>query len=354
MFQTLTKVWQILLILIYTTISLPSIFAYGSSESFVSFPESDTSQSVYSYNEAGYRLWKEVHQSIADQGFEWKEPIAYYLNEGISENTHPEDKKEFIIQKYLKELLKEGSTSQDKKYDTCIIDTVEKRSLTPQLIKQTAKICAKGAYGSYFDGKKYTTREETLMFLSRYYKTPYQIKGVFANGTFTAMKNQNTSINIKNVKPNAWYTPFLVGAIEVGYIQSGSTWEIAKEASDTQIAILHILYKNKYPLREEALGQPNEENTDIDNFLEEIFTVSDRQDSFSLEEQKSLIRKALFVYHDMNNSYPNSLDEIKDIPFYNEQSEKYETITQSHIDTFKSNFKYTKTNEDYTLINTLS
>lgn len=126
--------------------------------------------------EQNYNMWKLIHQSVADKGFEWAAPTSHYLDGNMPKNTNFVSVQNAMLQEYLQELIKEGSTAQDRKYDSCIFDALSQKTLSTKILRSTAKSCAKSAYGTYFTGKEYTTREEVLMLLSRYYNTPYAIQ----------------------------------------------------------------------------------------------------------------------------------------------------------------------------------
>ena len=103
--------------------------------------------------------------------------------------------------------------------------------------KAIAKACAEEFYGSYFEGKGYTTREEFLMMLF----TMFGEKNVGFHGNFTADGSyvENTSdtfiTGYANISASAWYASYLKLARYMGLVDTTETkWQVGKLVSDRE------------------------------------------------------------------------------------------------------------------------
>lgn len=103
------------------------------------------------------------------------------------------------------------------------------------IIKNIAKVCAQNAYGTYFHGKKYTTREEYLLLASTVFGSGYQIPGTFTSRTEYSHSGLISLSGYHNVSPRAWFSPLLKEGTELGMIQAGNQWSIAKEVTEQDI-----------------------------------------------------------------------------------------------------------------------
>lgn len=102
-------------------------------------------------------------------------------------------------------------------YSECVrIETDNSFGIDGELIEETiedelrdiAKYCAVEYLGSYFDGKKYTTREEMLMFLFTMFDEEIYLPGYFQNEQFV-FDGDETEVPFENISSQAWFAPYL-------------------------------------------------------------------------------------------------------------------------------------------------
>ena len=122
-------------------------------------------------------------------------------------------------------------------------DTIEDKDIKE--LKSIAKSCAKEYYGSYFDGKSYTTREEFLMLLFTLFdEKDVAIQGSFTeNGKYVKNPNEESETGYSNVDPKSWYASYLRLASYLGIVDiEDETWKIAKALSDQEAIEMLSLY----------------------------------------------------------------------------------------------------------------
>lgn len=98
---------------------------------------------------------------------------------------------------------------------------------------------------------------------------------------------------------------------------------MAQEITDMEIESLNLLYAASYNIKEE--------NTN------------------SIEDQEKTLRKVIFTYNEIHKKYPENIETLKGTPFYDEKNEIYSVISESHITTFNTNFKYETTTDSYSI-----
>lgn len=173
--------------------------------------------------------WDIIHQTIANQGFTWIGDVANYTN-GILTNN-PNSATGGLIHNCL-------ADEETKVFRT---DTDTENDVVTALAK-LAKHCAVSQYGTYFNGKKYTTREEYLMTLLSLFNEGADMNGYFTKyGKYVAYPGLYTWTGFGNVDPTAWFAPVLVKAKELGLIEKDYQWKIAKPL--TRIEAMEMLVK---------------------------------------------------------------------------------------------------------------
>lgn len=147
--------------------------------------------------------WQLIHQSIVNQGFTWTGIVAPYTNSGISQtNTTP------LNGGLIRNCL------EDEEQKVFRIDSSVDEDIVTGLAK-LAKHCAVTHYGNYFQGKKYTTREEYLMTLFSLFNEDVDLNGYFTKyGKYVPYQGYYTFSGFGNVSPTAWFAPVLVKAKE--------------------------------------------------------------------------------------------------------------------------------------------
>lgn len=108
-------------------------------------------------------------------------------------------------------------------------------------LKNIAKYCATEFYGSYFEGKSYTTREEVLMLLFTMFDEDVALPGYF-DGTSFVFDGEETDVPFENVSSRAWYAPYVSRAYAYLMTEDESTWKIAAEITDEDISMMLDMY----------------------------------------------------------------------------------------------------------------
>ena len=119
-------------------------------------------------NPALYSPWELLHRGPMIDGFQWTGEIAQYITPHMYDGT-PFAPKDIIGTTSMTDFLVEDATN----YSECLTnefylsfglgERIESSDILE--LKAIAKSCAQQFYGTYFDGKSYTTREEYLMML---------------------------------------------------------------------------------------------------------------------------------------------------------------------------------------------
>ncbi len=314
--------------------------------------------------------WMAFHMGVANMGFVWKDPIInQYL--GFTSGT-------------VSALDRETYIDQNVKYELCLQEILAEETLENEkdmsTLKMTAKKCAKQAYGTYFNGKSYTTREEVLLLLNVYFDTKVYLTGIFTETSFVALKNKNQK----------WYTPFIEKVKS-----DNQEWKVAKEISDEEAFAFFNMYKksdkkkskteiqlkNKYEnifsafaratpslkgvqntaVKKEApvVNTPKKEEVKKEEIAEIINQTQKKEENkTTTQTQKTEKKQAstdkqlsnlLSIYKEINSTYPRALDELVGIPFFNNKTGQYEVITQEDVNKFKTQFNTVIKNNSLTL-----
>ncbi len=117
-----------------------------------------------------YTPWELIHRSAMLSGFQWGDEIAQYITPRMYIGTPFADSQQYIGQSNpLGAFLVKDATTyreclQNESYLSYGLgERLEKTDILE--LKAIAKTCAQQFYGTYFDAKTYTTREEYIMML---------------------------------------------------------------------------------------------------------------------------------------------------------------------------------------------
>lgn len=108
-------------------------------------------------------------------------------------------------------------------------------------LRSIAKYCALEFYGNYFNGKKYTTREEMLMMLFTMFDEDVFLPGYFHNNQFIS-DNQFLDIPYSNISYKSWFAPFVTLAYDLVMVEDETTWEVAREVTNKDIEMMITMY----------------------------------------------------------------------------------------------------------------
>ncbi len=187
-----------------------------------------------------YTPWELLHRTPMLAGFMWSGPISQYITPAMYIGTPFEHGgtsmggsnpfSSFLTQApttYAECLSHEAYLSYG------LGDLVESTDIKE--FKSIAKACAKEYYGSYFNGKSYTTREEFLMMLFTIFEEPVTAEGrLNANGWYIP-NEKGIYTHFTNVSPISWYAPYLVLAQDLGLLPPREvSWQTAREISDRE------------------------------------------------------------------------------------------------------------------------
>ena len=176
--------------------------------------------------------WYLFHQMIVNQGFTWTGSVAAFLwNNGTY--TQPTPIFDTHAENYDECVEKEVGYNFRGTQNANVFDT----------LRGIAKHCAQEFYGPYFDGKKYTTREEMLLAIFALFEEWVSLPGEFDDsGNFHGDGFSFAFSWYKNISPTAWYAPYLKRAKSIGMLADETSWQSAKEISDDEIMTYLEMY----------------------------------------------------------------------------------------------------------------
>ena len=195
-----------------------------------------------------YTPWELIHRSAMLSGFQWSGEIANFITPNMYIGTPFADSRQYIGQTNpLASFLVEDATT----YSECLEnesylsyglgERLEKTDILE--LKAIAKICAQQFYGTYFDGKPYTTREEYLMMLMTMFGEDISVAGEFTNDGKYIAAGPGVESGFENVNPTAWYSPYLAYADEIGILSTDEIkWQMAKAITDIEAIDMLSLY----------------------------------------------------------------------------------------------------------------
>ncbi len=192
-------------------------------------------------------------------GFEWTGPIAEFITPQMYIGTPLAGNSAYLGQTlestnpYSETLMSDPTT-----YSECIQnesylsyglgERIESTDIKE--LKAIAKACAKKFYGSYFNGKSYTTREEYLMMLLTMFGEDVSFDGQFTTDGKYREIGVGFESHFTNIPATTWYAPYLGRAYDLALIPSDeTTWIVAQEISDTEaidILALYTAYRMDY------------------------------------------------------------------------------------------------------------
>ena len=195
-----------------------------------------------------YTPWELIHRSAMLSGFQWSGEIANFITPNMYIGTPFADSRQYIGQTNpLASFLVEDATTyreclQNESYLSYGLgERIEKTDILE--LKVIAKTCAQQFYGTYFDGKTYTTREEYLMMLMTMFGEDVSVDGEFTeDGQFVAA-GPGVESGFENVQANAWYSPYLAYADEIGILSTDEVkWQVARAITDQEAIDMLALY----------------------------------------------------------------------------------------------------------------
>ncbi len=213
-----------------------------------------------------YSSWELVHRIPIMAWFVWTWVIANYIRPAMYIGTDYENKTnleytnthevELIQTNILTENIDPFNSflvEEPTNYNECVKheaylsfglgDSVENKDIKE--LKAIAKSCAKEYYGSYFNGKSYTTREEFLMLLfTLFNEQDVGIPWTFTeDGKYIKNPDHESETGYKNVDPKSWYASYLKLASYLGIVENeNGVWQIAKAISDQEAIEILSLY----------------------------------------------------------------------------------------------------------------
>ena len=192
--------------------------------------------------------WELVHRSAILSGFQWGGEIANYITPNMYIGTPFATSQQYIGQSNpLGEFLVEDATT----YSECLEnesylsyglgERLEKTDILE--LKAIAKTCAQQFYGTYFDGKTYTTREEYIMMLMTMFGEDVSVDGEFTDDGRFVPAGPGVESGFENVRANAWYSPYLAYADEIGILSTDEVkWQVARAITDQEAIDMLALY----------------------------------------------------------------------------------------------------------------
>lgn len=200
-------------------------------------------------NNIVYTPWEMIHRTPMLAGFMWTGPIANYITPNMYIGTPFGNGAGYIgSTNPLAEYLIGESTN----YEECLRNEsfisfglgqrIENSDVKE--LKAIAKICAKEFYGSYFEGKSYTTREEFLMMLfTMFEESQVGFQWHFENGNYIKSQNDGSITGYSNVDSQSWYASYLKLARYLTMVDPDErTWQAGKSITDTEAVEMLALY----------------------------------------------------------------------------------------------------------------
>jgi hypothetical protein len=188
-----------------------------------------------------YTPWELMHRTAMIQGFSWTWWVANYITPAMYIGTP--------IQTNMNTLGYDATLGATN-YSECVrmeIDTsfgiggelIEKN--TESELRSIAKYCAIEYRGTYFEGKKYTTREEMLMMLFVMFDEGVYLPGYFNKKQFI-FDGEETETNYNNVWTRTWFAPYISLASDLGMVEDIWNWSTAKMVTDSDIQLMLNMY----------------------------------------------------------------------------------------------------------------
>lgn len=193
--------------------------------------------------EAAYNVltsWEIMHRTPMLVGFMWIGEIAKFITPAMYIGTPFADNRDYMW-------AGNPSASDISDDPTTYTECIQHQSYLSfglgerisdsdtEELKLIAKSCAQEFYGSYFEWKEYTTREEFLMMMFAMFEEPVDLEWEFTE--------QGEYIPYSEDASKVWYTPFVTLAQDLWLFPSEtSEWIPAQEVSDEDIITALSLY----------------------------------------------------------------------------------------------------------------
>ena len=195
-----------------------------------------------------FTSWELIHRSAMLSGFQWSGEIAQfitphmYVGTPFADNTSYASQSSPLGQFLVKDATTYSECLQNESYLSYGLgERIEKTDILE--LKAIAKTCAQQFYGTYFDGKPYTTREEYIMMLMTMFGENVSVDGKFTEDGKYISTGDGVESGFDNVRATAWYSPYLAFADEIGILSTDEmNWSVAKAITDTEAIEMLSLY----------------------------------------------------------------------------------------------------------------
>ena len=200
-------------------------------------------------NNITYTAWEMIHRTPMLAGFMWTGPIANYITPNMYIGTPFGNGAGYLgsTNPFAQFLIGESTNYEECLRNESFISfglgqRIESTDIKE--LKAIAKICAKEFYGSYFEGKSYTTREEFLMMLfTMFEEEQVGFQGHFENGNYVKSRNDGSITGYSNVDSHSWYASYLKLARYLTMVDPDeTTWQTGKSITDTEAVEMLALY----------------------------------------------------------------------------------------------------------------
>lgn len=214
----------------------------------VTTPELNAPNDIIS-NNIVYTPWEMLHRTPMLAGFMWTGPIANYITPNMYIGTPFGNGAGYLgsTNPFAQYLIGESTSYEECLRNESFISfglgqSIENSDVRE--LKAIAKICAKEFYGSYFEGKSYTTREEFLMMLfTMFEEDQVGFQWHFENGNYIKSNKDGSITGYSNVDSHIWYASYLKLARYLTMVDPDErTWQAGKSITDTEAVEMLALY----------------------------------------------------------------------------------------------------------------
>ena len=211
-----------------------------------------------------YTPWELIHRSAMLSGFQWTGDIAQFITPRMYIGTPFADGNQYTERGTCSTSLSDSGVSScvpppvttflvkdATTYSECLKnesyisyglgERIEKTDILE--LKAIATTCAQQFYGTYFDAKIYTTREEYIMMLLTMFGEDVSLEWEFTKDGKFVSSGPGVESGFSNLKSTVWYSPYLAYADEIGILTTDETsWTVAKAITDQEAIEMLSLY----------------------------------------------------------------------------------------------------------------
>ena len=215
---------------------IASTASWGAQEALTlnSAPVSPVGPVVYAWQPQVWSSWELIHRTPMLQGFMWTGATAnfitpaMYIGTPLETRMGPNGYNPVLGPTNYTECVRSETDASFWQSGSLIEKTAEAE------LMNIAKYCATEYYGTYFEGKKYTTREEMLMLLFTMFDEGVTLPGYFDDSRFV-FEGKETISPYKNISPKAWFGAYLATAHKRGMVPSYTEWTVAKQVTESEV-----------------------------------------------------------------------------------------------------------------------